>query len=188
MEVSICAAATTDVETLVALSERTIRADYTSFLGDRSVAAYIASGAVESFVRQSVGRCQVINTDGRPAGYCVFSGPMIEILMIDHDFHGRGLGSQLLQHCEQHLFAQHVELSLESFAPNDKANRFYRLRGWTEADRAPDEASGVDKITFRKRRGEPGQVTGQAHPMDASDKTISRPARSKRANSHRRGL
>jgi ribosomal protein S18 acetylase RimI-like enzyme len=160
MDVSIRPAKASDVGSLVALSDRTIRADYASFLGEEAVEQYIASGAVETCLQQSVDRCIVVLAGERLGGCCDHNGPMIELIIVDHELQSRGLGSRLLEHCEQQLFAAHAELSLESFVPNDKANRFYRRHGWTESARAPDITSGVDKITFRKTRPAPGRSPG----------------------------
>lgn len=153
MNTIIRPATSDDVETLVALAERTIRVDYAHFFGAEAVDAYIATGGVEAFVRESVPRCVVIGLDERLAGLCVMKGTLIELMMIDHDLQGRGLGTELLAHCEGQLFRDHAELVLESFAPNERANRFYRKNGWHEVDRQFDPESGVDKIEFRKRRG-----------------------------------
>jgi len=152
MNAEIRPATTADVKSLVALAERTIRADYAAFLGADAVEAYITSGAVAAYVRESVPRCTVILLDARMAGFCVADGPMIELMMIDHELHRRGLGGRLLADGEQRLFRDHAELVLESFAPNAKANDFYRKNGWHESGRKFDPESGVDKIEFRKRR------------------------------------
>ena len=54
-----------DVESLIDLSLRTIRASYTSFLGEAAVEAFISSGAVAEFVRPTADRGLVVTPDGR---------------------------------------------------------------------------------------------------------------------------
>ena len=77
-------------------------------------------------------------------------GRLIDLMMIDQELHRRRIGTRLLRHVEEVLFEHHDRLKLESFAPNEKANRFYRKNGWTEVRRSPDAAAGVDKIEFYK--------------------------------------
>jgi GNAT superfamily N-acetyltransferase len=88
--------------------------------------------------------------DGKIAGYSVCKDNLIDIMMIDHGLHRRGLGSLLLEHCEQTLFRTFDGLTLESFEGNLKANNFYRKHGWVEESRYFDESSGVNKIVFVK--------------------------------------
>lgn len=139
-----------DAEVLIALSRRTIAASYRSFLGDAAVDGYINGGAVDEYVSQNVDRSWVIMLDGQIVGYSVAKDDTIDLMMIDHPFHRRGLGTELLQHAEGILFQNYEQLTLESFTDNMPANRFYRKHGWNEIDRYHDDESGVDKIVFRK--------------------------------------
>lgn len=151
MNLQIRDATDTDVDALVALSRATIDACYRSFLGD-AVDAYLASGAVEEYVDESVGRCTVILGDGQIAGYFVCKDDLIDLMMVRPELQRRGLGSRLLDHAEASLFHSYSELTLESFAPNEPANRFYRKHGWSEARSYFDQASGVTKLVFKKAR------------------------------------
>lgn len=146
----ICAATPADVDALITLSRRTIRASYRSFLGDAAVDAFIGGGAADRYVLDHVAQAAVIEADGRIAGFAVCRGDRIDLMMIDAGLHGRGLGTRLLAHCEEALFSRHDVLKLESFEDNAQANGFYRRRGWEEAGRLED--GGIRKIAFRKRR------------------------------------
>jgi ribosomal protein S18 acetylase RimI-like enzyme len=139
-----------DVEPLIALSRRTIRASYTPFLGHEAVEAFVGGGAVEEYVGGSLDHTTVIAADGEVVGYAVCKGSMIDLMMIDRQRHRRGLGTRLLRHCEAALFAQYDTLALESFADNDAANAFYRRHGWKQVDRYRDAESEIDKLVFRK--------------------------------------
>jgi GNAT superfamily N-acetyltransferase len=141
-----------DVEALVALSRETISASYRPFLGDEAVDAYLASSAVERYVADNLDRCLVLLTDERITGYSVYRENTIDLLMIDHTVHGKGLGGQLLARVEATLFPRWREPRLESFEGNQIANGFYRERGWIEAERYFDEEAGVSKVVFRKSR------------------------------------
>jgi len=139
-----------DGDALIALSRGTISASYRTFLGDDAVTAFVDSGAVERYVEENLARCSVILADGKVVGYAVCKGNRIDLMMIDRDHQRRGLGTELLAHCESMLFRGFDELLLESFEDNQPANGFYRKHGWVEADRYFDSGSGVRKIVFRK--------------------------------------
>jgi len=139
-----------DAEVLLDLSNRTVLASYSSFLGKDAVEGYIQSGAIERFIKGSLGRCWVIVGDGGLLGYSVTREHMIDLMMIDCLHHRKGLGSQLLEHTEQWLFEQFDELILESFAANEQANAFYRAKEWMRRDEVRDDVSGAMKIVFGK--------------------------------------
>ena len=140
-----------DAEGLIELSLRTIRASYSSFLGDAAVEAFIGSGAVEEFVRNNAAGALVVTFDDDLAGYVVSTGNHIDELMIDERFHRRGLGSLLLAHLEGELFKTHDALVLESFRDNDQANAFYRKHDWQVAGAYRDKDYGVEMIRLRKK-------------------------------------
>jgi ribosomal protein S18 acetylase RimI-like enzyme len=138
-----------DIEQLIDLSRRTISASYRPFLGD-AVDAYIESGAIDQYVQEHAEHCSVIIADGQVAGYAVTKDDLIDLMMIDRDFHRGGLGTTLLRHTEDVLFQFYDEIVLESFEDNHQANNFYRKNGWTEVKIFMDDASGVNKILFKK--------------------------------------
>ena len=150
MEAKIRKAIASDVDTLVDLSRRTIDASYRPFLGDEAVDSFIGGDAIREYVQQSIDRCWVILTNGTVVGYSVFKDDLIDLVMVDHERHRRGLGGELLAHVEEELLQSFRELRLESFEGNDRANSFYRKRGWVEVDRRFDEDSGVNKMFFQK--------------------------------------
>ena len=139
-----------DVETLIELSLRTTRASYPGFLGERAVEAFIGTGAVEEFVRETIGRALVVTVEDEVAGYAVGTGHHVDLLMIDERFHRQGLGTLLLARLEEHLFRQHDALQLESFRDNDQANAFYRKHSWQVTGGYRDDESGVDMVIMRK--------------------------------------
>ena len=139
-----------DVGPLIALSRRTISASYRPFLGDEAVDAFIGGDAVDQYVKENVARCSVILSEGEVVGYAVCRDNLIDLLMIDHAAHRRGLGTRLLAWLEEMLFQSYSELRLESFEGNQSANAFYRKHGWLEVSRYFDKDAGVNKIVFRK--------------------------------------
>lgn len=150
----------TDAPELIALSHRVIHDAYRPILGDDAVGDYLASGEAGRFVRHNLQRSQTLVADGSVAGYAVAEGPLISLMMVDTEHQGRGLGSRLLRHMEDLLFPVHETLTLESFSANDRANRFYRDRAWTETGEMPDGQAGGTKLLFSKRRDARGAGPG----------------------------
>lgn len=150
MEIEIRCCCEGDVAVLQDISRRTIRADYVSFLGETAVEGFVGSGAADDYVAGCVDGCWVIVVDGQVAGYCVCKGDLIDLMMIGHEYHRRGLGSRLLEHCEGMLFESYDEIRLESFEGNVKANGFYEKNGWVGGRVYFDDEAGVNKIEFGK--------------------------------------
>jgi len=137
---------------LLVLSKRTIRACYKSFLGDKPVEGYIGSGAVEKYYQDNLSRCFVIEDEGGTGGVGAYKGATVDLMLIDADRHRQGLGRRLLDHLESLLFADSDELTLESFAQNDQANAFYRVRGWTQIDAYDDKETGIPMVLLGKEK------------------------------------
>lgn len=146
------AATPADLPALIDLSRRTIRTCYGTFLGEAAVDTYIDSGAVDRYVSDTISRCTVITLGDEVVGFSVSDKNLIDLMMIDHELHGRGLGAQLLRHVEADLFDTFDQLTLQSFAANQQANGFYIENGWRPIRRFADAESGVDKIVFGKAR------------------------------------
>ena len=139
-----------DIKTLQEISKRTIKEGYRSFLGEEVVASYIDSGEPDRYIEDHIDNCSVILLNNTIVGFSVCKKNIIDLMMIDSNFHRKGLGSILLQFNEEKLFKEYSELKLESFEKNDKANNFYIKNGWLEISRFQD--SGINKILFHKRR------------------------------------
>lgn len=151
MEIEIRCCCESDVGVLQEISRRTIRADYASFLGEAAVEGFVGSGAADDYVAGCIDDCWVIVSDGKVVGYCVCKEGLIDLMMIDHEYHRRGLGSRLLKHCEEMLFEKYDEIRLESFEGNVKAKGFYEKNGWVGGRVYFDDEAGVNKIEFGKR-------------------------------------
>ena len=136
---------------VVSISIRTIRASYTSFLGEETVEKWLAEGSVEAYFEDKLSRCSVIEASRGIVGFSVSIGALIDLMMIDCKHHREGFGRALLEHTETELFATHSVLTLESFRDNRVANAFYAARGWTRGE-AFDDPTGIAMIRFAKRR------------------------------------
>ncbi len=141
-----------DTPDVVNLSKRTLRVCYTPFLGKTSVETWIAD-VLDGYVRDHLDDSWVATDKGTVCGYCVVTGRLLALLLVDVREQGRGIGTLLLRHSEKLVFRSHAEIWLESFVPNDRANAFYSKRGWSRGGRHLDAKSGVDVWKFSKRKG-----------------------------------
>jgi ribosomal protein S18 acetylase RimI-like enzyme len=153
MKMLIRKALASDVGVLIDLSRRTISASYRPFLGAEAVGEFLGTGTVDRYVQDNLGDCSVVVCDGQVVGDAVCRDNLIDLMMIDHDFHRQGLGTELLRTVEESLGRGYEELRLESFEANQPANAFYLKHGWLEVRRYFDKDSGVNKIVFQKGTG-----------------------------------
>ncbi len=142
-------ATVTDVDALKEIARRTIDANYRSFLSDEGVDWFIENGS-DQYVEENIDDCWVILNDSQIIGFSVCKENLIDLMMIDNDYHRQGYGTIILKHCEQHLFSTFSEIKLESFEGNEKANNFYLKNGWLEVEKRFDEMAGINKIIFNK--------------------------------------
>lgn len=140
-----------DLESMQGIATHTIDMNYRSFFDDESVDWFI-SGPSDEYLRENVDAATVATVDGSVVGFAVCKGNLVDLLIIDHESHGRGLGSALLAHCESELFRRYESITLQSFEGNSKANAFYRKRGWERTGALPDSMSGARKWILEKKR------------------------------------
>ena len=140
-----------DADTLKKIARKTIDANYRSFLEDEGVDGFISSGASDRYIDDNIDNCWIILSDYQIIGFSVCKSDLIDLMMIDHDYHRQGYGTKLLKHCEQYLFNTYNAIKLESFEGNEKANNFYRKNSWSEIERNFDKMPGVNKLTFIKK-------------------------------------
>src|SRR5262245_5719617 len=150
MSTLIRKAMASDIAALTDRSDPTIRPSYRAILGDEAVDAFLGSGTADRYITENMDRCTVIVRDGQTVGYAVCRENLIDLMMIDHNFHRQGFGTGLLRSVEERLGHRYAELRLESFAANQAATTFYLKNGWLEVSRHVDKDSGVDKIVFQK--------------------------------------
>lgn len=146
----IRAATPADAAALKALARAVIRADYRPFLGN-GVDAW-AERHSDPYIDAHLPLMSVAESGGAIAGLVVFSGDLLDLLMVDGSRRGEGLGAALLRHAEEELFRGHATIRLESFEANTNANGFYLKRGWVEARRFQEPGKPWRKIAFEKLR------------------------------------
>lgn len=146
-------AATRDDEaTLTLIAQKTISACYRRFLGVDKVVELVESNAINRYVAANLSRhyCAVQMIERDTVGFAICQDNVIGMLMIDYRYHQRGLGTQLLAHCEAHMFETHAALGLRCFEQNEPANRFFVKHGWLETLTHHDKLIGARTIVYQK--------------------------------------
>lgn len=142
-----------DVETLTALSYKTIRVKYPDVIGADMVEGYIASGAVPHYYTERNAFTRVAVADGEVIGACALRDNAVDLMMVNLEHHRGGVGSILLSEAESILFADHPEITLNSFRDNRQAIDFYTKHGWTMSEAFTDPDYGIAMVRMTKSRG-----------------------------------
>lgn len=140
-----------DLGRLQTIARHTIDVNYRAFIEDERVDWFL-SGPSDDYLRKNIDNATVIVVDGIVVGFTVCKSNVIDLIIIDDEFHRRGFGTALLRHCEGGMFEQYESISLESYEGNGKANSFYRRNGWTRKRVVSEAMSGGKKWILEKRR------------------------------------
>ncbi|QYK61787.1 GNAT family N-acetyltransferase [Paenibacillus sp. S25] len=79
------------------------------------------------------------NTSQEPTGFIGLDGLKIEMLFVDPERHGQGIGSRLIQHAEK-IKGKHLKVDVNE--QNEKAYAFYRHYGFVQTARSALDGSG----------------------------------------------
>lgn len=146
MHVDVTAVPPADREPLVALWRRAVEATH-HFLSADDVDFYreIVAGhlAVAGDVRAAY------DGHGRPVGFIAQDGGEIEMLFVEPEVHGRGVGGRLLDSVAR----DHDELFVDVNEQNPSGRRFYEAKGFVQIGRCELDPSGRPFPLLRLRRG-----------------------------------
>ncbi|WP_246427909.1 acetyltransferase [Paenibacillus phyllosphaerae] len=123
-------------ELLTAIWERAVRATH-GFLAEadiqfyRSLVREHALSAVELWVTRG--------EDGTPVGFMGLADMRIEMLFVDPDYHGRGIGSALIRHAES---IKGLPLEVDVNEQNEGAYAFYSKHRFVKTGRSDTDGSG----------------------------------------------
>jgi putative acetyltransferase len=113
-----------DIPTLAAIAERSYRAAFAGILEEEVLAGRDAAFFAERFA-SSWERMLVALERDAPIGFLLMTDGHIDMLFMDPDAGGKGVGARLLAEAE----ARGAK-SLECFRDNHGARRFYERYGW----------------------------------------------------------
>ncbi|MCG7285002.1 GNAT family N-acetyltransferase [Cellulomonas sp. ACRRI] len=98
---------------------------------------------------------------GRVLGFVAVAGSRVEMLFVDPDVHGSGVGSALLRH----VTAGRPVVDLDVNEQNPGARAFYARRGFVEVGRSPLDGDGRPYPLLHLRRRAPADGA-RATPAD----------------------
>jgi putative acetyltransferase len=117
-------AAPADIPALAEVAERSYGAAFRAFLSEAELATRNRAYYVERF-GQAWDRIRVAVAHDRIVGFCLMTGQHVDMLFVQPDRTGQGIGKALLRHAVASGAA-----TLECFAENRSARRFYEREGW----------------------------------------------------------
>ena len=97
--------------------------------------------AIDAFVREFFPKAELWMVDGdegRPVGFLIMEGDMIDALFVHPDVHGRGFGTALLAHALE--LAPQAVVDASEQATN--ALPFYEARGFVRTGRSETDPEG----------------------------------------------
>ncbi|MBP1993738.1 acetyltransferase [Paenibacillus eucommiae] len=80
-----------------------------------------------------------LNEHKEPTGFIGLDGVNIEMLFVDPKYHGKGIGSRLIQFAEK---IKGSELKVDVNEQNEKASAFYKRYGFVQTGRSEVDGSG----------------------------------------------
>ncbi|WP_158372790.1 GNAT family N-acetyltransferase [Cellulosimicrobium cellulans] len=148
-----------DAAALVAVWRRAVLATH----------AFLAPGDVDRYevvVRAGLPTLTVTVAErqGRVAGFVAVDGARVEMLFVDPEVHGSGIGSALLRHAT----AGRAVVDLDVNEQNPGARAFYDRRGFVEVGRSPLDGDGRPYPLLHLRRLAPPDGDA-AHAAPADD-------------------
>lgn len=125
-----------DHDRLVDIWHRAVRQTH-AFLTEDDIAYY--HGIVKNGALREVEIWTERNADGETIGFIGLEGNKIEMLFVDPEYHGRGVGSRLIGHAKR-LKGSPVKVDVNE--QNDGACEFYRRLGFERIGRSELDGTG----------------------------------------------
>ena len=140
-----------DLPRMQDIARQTIDKSYRSFLGDERVDWFINSGESDREIQKHIENCDVLLKENAIVAFAVYFEDLIHLMMVDVCLHRTGLGSRLLDHCENRLLARgNSTIRLETFDGNLQAINFYVKNGWSVTRKQEDKEQGFIRVFFEK--------------------------------------
>jgi putative acetyltransferase len=126
----------TDHDRLVEIWHRAVRQTH-HFLTEEDIEFY--RQLVQGGALREVEIWVALNDTEQPAGFIGLDGTKIEMLFVDPDDHGKGIGSRLIKHTE---CLKGSRLQVDVNEQNDGACAFYKRYGFVQTGRSELDGSG----------------------------------------------
>jgi putative acetyltransferase len=140
-----------DVPQIIRVCKASIAETYGFFIDAEKLEPWVNGNEVEKFIDAHLANVVVAERGDRILGVICVSGNVIDLLWVDIDFRGQGVGTRLMEEVEKEVFGRHAETRVECFEPNVRSMAFYEERGYRAVNRSLDPESGVNKVLMVKR-------------------------------------
>ncbi|MGG4129956.1 acetyltransferase [Paenibacillus illinoisensis] len=120
---------------LVSIWERAVRATHT-FLAEKDIVFY------KNVVNEALSEMEIweaVGSADEPAGFIGLDGKQIEMLFVDVDKHGQGVGRKLVTHA---IGLKGNDLKVDVNEQNEGAAGFYTRMGFVQTGRSELDGSG----------------------------------------------
>lgn len=125
-----------DHDTLVDIWHRAVRLTHT-FLTEEDIEFF--HHLVRTEALQGVEIWTAVNEDEVPTGFIGLDGSKIEMLFVDPNYHGQGIGTRLIQHAEA---IKGSRLKVDVNEQNEGAHAFYQRYGFVQTGRSELDGTG----------------------------------------------
>ena len=140
-----------DLSIMQQIARCTIDKCYRSFLGNEGVDWFINSDESDKELQRHIDNCDLVIQDNSIVVFSIYFEDLIHLMMVDFALHRTGIGSRLLAHSEQQLFAHgNSIIRLETFEGNHQAINFYQKNGWSITGKHEDREHAFIRVFFEK--------------------------------------
>ncbi|WJQ83087.1 GNAT family N-acetyltransferase [Brevibacillus brevis] len=108
-----------------------------NFLTDKDIQFYLH--IVQNGALQAVEVWVELNGNKEPTGFIGLDGTKIEMLFVDPEYHGQGIGSRLIKHAEK---IKGSNLQVDVNEQNEGAFAFYKWYGFVQIGRSELDGTG----------------------------------------------
>ena len=152
MKLNFRKASSSDLNTLLAISNQTIDKSYRYWLDDEVVNQYLLSESLNNYLKSNIEHTWVAIIDDEIIGFAICIENVIDFMLVGYNFQRNGYGTQILNFCESMLMQTYDTIALESFEKNSKATEFYSLNKWEIVNKYTDPKSNSTKLIFSKNK------------------------------------
>ncbi|OXM87527.1 GNAT family N-acetyltransferase [Paenibacillus rigui] len=121
---------------LVDIWFRAVKLTHT-FLNERDIQFY--HNIVQNGALKEVEVWVYFNANENPIGFIGLEGAKVEMLFVDPNYHGQGVGTSLLQYAET-IKGSHLEVDVNE--QNEAAHKFYKRYGFVQEGRSELDSAG----------------------------------------------
>jgi len=150
-EIIIRQADASDRDQIVAMCKHSMKATYGSFMTEEAMAPLAEGDETDKYVDAMLPHMLVAEDAETVVGVVSLDNETIDLLWVDIERRGQGIGSRLLKQAEDQLATKGVRKGkLQCFEPNRSSIEFYQSQGWSITDTVHDDMAGVDKVNMVK--------------------------------------